>query len=75
MKTIKLDTTGKLCPFPLIEAKKIIVGLNVGDTLVIDYDCAQATENLPRWAVEEGHKVTDFQQTGDAQWQISIQKG
>lgn len=75
MKMIKLDTTGKLCPFPLIEAKKMIVDLNVGDTLVIDYDCAQATENLPRWAVEEGHKVTDFQQTGDAQWHISIQKG
>ncbi|MBK5142468.1 sulfurtransferase TusA family protein [Budviciaceae bacterium BWR-B9] len=75
MKTIILDTTGKLCPFPLIEAKKHIAELNSGDTLVIEYDCAQATENLPRWAVEDGHEVTSFKQTGDAQWQISIQKG
>lgn len=75
MKTIKLDTVGKLCPLPLIEAKKHIAEMNIGDTLVIDYDCAQATENLPRWAVEAGHNVTEFKQTGDAQWQISIQKG
>lgn len=75
MKTITLDTTGKLCPFPLIEAKKHIEQLGSGDLLVIEYDCAQTTENLPRWAVEAGHSVTDFQQTGDARWQISIQKG
>lgn len=75
MKTIKLDTTGKLCPFPLLEAKKEITALTTGDVMIIEYDCAQATENLPRWAVEAGHSVVDFEQTGDARWQISIQKG
>ncbi|AFJ46855.1 sulfurtransferase TusA family protein [Shimwellia blattae] len=74
MNTVTLDTTGKLCPFPLIEAKKQMAKLACGDLLVIAYDCAQATESLPRWAAEEGHTVTDFQQTGAAQWQISIRK-
>ena len=74
MNTFKLDTTGKLCPFPLIEAKKHIAKLASGDTLIIAYDCAQATENLPRWAADEGHHVTAFTQTDSAQWEISIQK-
>ncbi|BCV46633.1 sulfurtransferase TusA family protein [Shewanella algae] len=45
-----LDTTGKLCPFPLIELQKLIKGIEKGDEVVLDYDCAQATENIPRWA-------------------------
>ncbi len=75
MNTIMLDTRGKLCPFPLIEAKKQIATLESGDLLVIDYDCGQATENLPRWAAEAGHHVVGFEQTGDACWQIQIRKG
>ena len=30
-----LDTNGYLCPFPLMEAKKKIVELEVGDELLI----------------------------------------
>ncbi|KFD19984.1 MAG: sulfurtransferase TusA family protein [Yokenella regensburgei] len=75
MKTIELDTRGKLCPFPLVEAKKQMALMTSGDVLVIDYDCGQATENLPRWAAECGHQVTEFEQTGDACWRIQIRKG
>ncbi|EKT63800.1 hypothetical protein OOA_03024 [Providencia burhodogranariea DSM 19968] len=55
MNTVKLDTCEHLCPFPLIEAKKAITSMGTGDLLIIEYDCAQATENIPRWAAEEGH--------------------
>ncbi|EMD0830501.1 sulfurtransferase TusA family protein [Morganella morganii] len=75
MNTLELDTRGHLCPFPLIEAKKAIETLAIGDVLVIKYDCAQATENIPRWAAEAGHEVTDFEQIGDAQWRMEIKKG
>ncbi|AXQ13629.1 MULTISPECIES: sulfurtransferase TusA family protein [Shewanella] len=70
-----LDTTGKLCPFPLIELQKLIKGIEKGDEVVLDYDCAQATENIPRWAAEEGHEVTHFAQKGDAAWTMTIKKG
>ena len=70
-----IDTVGKLCPIPLVEAKKVMEDLQKGDEIVIDYDCGQATENLPRWAAEAGHEVTNFEQTGDAQWTITIKKG
>jgi conserved domain protein len=48
--------------------------LNKGDSLTIDFDCAQATENLPNWAQEEGYEVTNFEQLGDAAWTITIRK-
>lgn len=69
-----LDTLGAVCPFPLIEAKDVIDTLDVGEELVIDFDCTQGTETIPRWAADNGHEVTDFRQTGDAGWQIAIRK-
>ena len=71
---IKSDTVGHLCPFPLLEGKKAMAKLNKGDSLTIDFDCAQATENLPNWAQEEGYEVTNFEQLGDAAWTITIRK-
>lgn len=63
-----------VCPFPLLEAQEAMKELNSGDELVIDFDCTQATESIPRWAAEEGHTVTNFEQIDDATWTISIQK-
>ncbi|MFX3625676.1 MAG: sulfurtransferase TusA family protein [Ectobacillus sp.] len=70
----RLETTGMVCPFPLIEAKKAIEEIAVGEDLIIDFDCTQATESIPRWAATEGHKVVNFEQVGDAQWTISIRR-
>ncbi len=74
MSLRKLDVINQVCPFPLIEAKEEMETLSVGDELLIEFDCTQATESLPRWAAESGYNVTDFQQLGDALWSIAIQK-
>jgi len=73
--TKHLRVLGMVCPFPLIEAENAMAELAPGDELVIDFDCTQATESLPRWAVQNGHEVVAFEQIGDAQWQIRIRKG
>lgn len=70
-----LDSLGAVCPFPLIEAKDVMKDLETGDHLVIDFDCTQATEAIPQWAAEDGHEVTDFQEAGEASWQITVKKG
>lgn len=72
--TKTLAVMGQVCPFPLVEAKKAIEELNSGDELVIEFDCTQATESIPRWAAEAGHTVTKFEQVSDAAWTISVQK-
>ncbi|MGA4507161.1 sulfurtransferase TusA family protein [Propionibacteriaceae bacterium G1746] len=71
----RLDTLGQVCPFPLVEAKQAIAGLNPGDELVIDFDCTQATDSIPNWAAAAGHPVINFEQVGDASWTITVKKG
>lgn len=70
----RLEVLGMVCPFPLIEAQQAIEELNSGDELVVDFDCTQGTESIPRWAAEAGHTVTNFEQTDEAAWTITIQK-
>ncbi|HOB05061.1 MAG TPA: sulfurtransferase TusA family protein [Propionibacteriaceae bacterium] len=70
----RLDTFTLVCPFPLVEAKQAIAQIPVGDELVIDFDCTQATEAIPLWAAENGHPVTHFDRIGDAGWTITIQR-
>ena len=74
-RTYKLDTLGAVCPFPLIDAKAAMADLSVGDSLQIDFDCTQATDAIPRWAATDGHEVTNFEQTTDAGWTITVKKG
>ncbi|WP_151952522.1 sulfurtransferase TusA family protein [Brevibacterium sp. Marseille-P9724] len=69
-----LETVGQVCPFPLVEAKKAMETLPVGDELKIDFDCTQATEAIPEWAAENGYPVTHFDRVGDASWTITVQK-
>lgn len=71
----KMDTLGAVCPFPLIEAKNTIKRIDIGDELVIEFDCTQATDALPRWAATDGHEVTEFEATGNAGWVISVKRG
>ncbi|MFJ8260552.1 sulfurtransferase TusA family protein [Rummeliibacillus sp. NPDC094406] len=69
-----LETMGQVCPFPLVEAKNAIEEIKSGEDLIINFDCTQATESIPRWAAEEGHKVTNYEQLSEASWTITVQK-
>ncbi|KOR78440.1 sulfurtransferase TusA family protein [Peribacillus frigoritolerans] len=72
---IVLETTGMVCPFPLVEAKEAIADMAKGEELIINFDCTQATESIPRWAATEGHEITEFEQIDDAKWRIIVKKG
>ena len=48
--------------------------LNIGDELVIGFDCTQGTQSLPAWAADNGYTVTEFERTGDAAWTITVRK-
>ena len=53
MRTV-LETTGQVCPFPVIEAEEAMEDLDIGDELVIGFDCTQGTQSLPAWAADNG---------------------
>lgn len=69
-----LDTRGKVCPFPLVEAKEFVKTIRSGETFEIYFDCTQATESIPLWAAEDGHIVSEFESIGEAQWRIVLIK-
>jgi TusA-related sulfurtransferase len=73
--TKHMDMLGMVCPFPIVETEKEMEFMAAGDELVIDFDCTQATETLPRWAIRNGHHIVEYQQIGNAHWQIKIRKG
>lgn len=69
-----LETDGLVCPFPVQEAKTAMEDLNPGDELVINFDCTQGTESIPRWAAENGYGTKDFIKRGPAEWSITVIK-
>ncbi|MCG0239224.1 MAG: sulfurtransferase TusA family protein [Bacillota bacterium] len=69
-----LDLLGEVCPYPLVIAKQRIQEVAPGGRLIIDFDCNQATESLPRWAQSAGHLIESFEKTGPASWRIVIRR-
>lgn len=73
-RELHLNLLGEVCPYPLVIAKQRIGEVAPGGLLVIDFDCNQATESIPRWAAAAGHQIDAFTKTGPAAWRIAIRR-
>jgi TusA-related sulfurtransferase len=51
-----VDARGSACPGPLLEAKKGIGEIKVGEVLEIWSGDARTKEDIPRWADKVGHE-------------------
>jgi TusA-related sulfurtransferase len=51
-----VDARGSACPGPLLEAKKAIGGVSVGQTIEILSGDPSTKADLPRWAAKVGHR-------------------
>jgi tRNA 2-thiouridine synthesizing protein A len=51
-----VDARGSACPGPLLEAKKGIGTVAVGETLEIWSGDANTKNDIPRWAAKVGHE-------------------
>ncbi|MDE2759940.1 MAG: sulfurtransferase TusA family protein [Paracoccaceae bacterium] len=71
-KIEKLDTTGLLCPLPVLKIQKTIKGLNQGDLLEIISDDPVATIDIPNYCRESGHKL--LKEIANGQRKFLIQK-
>ena len=54
--TTVVDARGSACPGPLLEAKKAIGTVSVGQTIEILSGDPSTKADLPRWAAKVGHK-------------------
>ena len=51
-----VDARGSACPGPLLEAKKGIGAIKVGEVLEIWSGDARTKEDIPRWSQKVGHE-------------------
>ena len=51
-----VDSRGSACPGPLLDAKKGIGAVGIGEVLEIWSGDAKTKEDLPRWAAKVGHE-------------------
>ena len=51
-----VDARGSACPGPLLEAKKAMGSVSVGETIEILSGDPSTKADLPRWAAKVGHE-------------------
>ncbi|MGB2986871.1 MAG: sulfurtransferase TusA family protein [Phycisphaerae bacterium] len=51
-----VDARGMACPGPLLEAKKSVGSVAVGETIEILSGDASTKNDVPRWAAKVGHE-------------------
>jgi len=69
-KIAKLDTTGLLCPLPVLKIQKTIKGLNQGDLLEIISDDPVASIDIPNYCRESGHLLLKQEANGNSKFLI-----
>lgn len=54
------DARGVACPGPLLEAKKAIGSIKVGEILEVWSGDANTKNDLPKWAAKVGHEYLGY---------------
>lgn len=62
MSAHTLDTTGLLCPMPVIKTQNAIRKLQTGDTLTVTASDPGVLHDIPAWCRINGHKVLEQRQ-------------
>jgi len=73
MANKKIDTKGLTCPRPLVETKKALKGLNVGDTLEVVGDHGPSKKEVPEMMADQGQEVVSVDEKGGV-WTVVIKK-
>ncbi len=73
--TETLDVLGRVCPYPLVLAKKAVEKLPSGGILKILCDApASAEDSIPRYCEKQGYKFESVKLDDKGYWELFIQK-
>lgn len=70
-----LDTTGLLCPLPVLKARKRLGGLVEGAVLAVRADDPAARVDFPHFCNEQGHALVSVTDEDDGAMTFLIRKG
>ncbi len=68
-----VDARGSSCPGPLLEAKKAIGGVNIGQVIEILSNDEGSKKDIPAWAAKIGHECIGVEE-GDEYDKIYVKR-
>ncbi len=69
-----LDMRGTLCPGPVVEAKKLLNGMQKGEVLQLVSDCPGIRSDVKSWVKATGLELADARETAPGEYQFHIRK-
>ena len=73
-KYSNLDTTGEVCPVPLIKTRKYLDKLNKGEILIVTGDHEESKSDIITTTKELGMKIMKVEADNRVGWRISIKR-
>jgi TusA-related sulfurtransferase len=73
MEEVKISTLGMNCPKPLVETRKALRKMQVGQVLVVEGDHHVSKDEIPKAMQDTGDEVISVQEQG-GKWLIKIRK-
>ncbi len=70
-----LDIRGVLCPGPIVEAKKLLNGMNAGEVLKLVSNCPGIRSDIVGWADMTGVKILSTIEATPGEYEFYLQKG
>ena len=61
---VELDTSGLLCPLPVLKARKRLAGMPPGALLRVLADDPAARVDFPHFCAEQGHELVSSDERG-----------
>ena len=68
-----LDVTGLTCPASLVETRKKLKRMEIGQTLEVIGDHGPSKKEVPEMIAEVGHQILSVTETG-GKWHVLIKK-
>jgi tRNA 2-thiouridine synthesizing protein A len=70
----RIDITGKICPYTLIDTREALKGLKQGEVLevVVDFEPA-AMVTIPNFCAKKGYPFQTIAD-GDSRWRVRIER-
>ena len=72
---VLLDIRGVHCPGPIVEAKKLLNGMQSGEILKLISNCPGIHSDITGWASATGMKILETVEIDSGEFEFYIQKG
>ena len=72
---VLLDIRGVLCPGPIVEAKKLLNGMNSGEILKLVSNCPGIRSDIVGWAEMTHVKILSTVEVAACEYELFLQKG